>query len=114
MPFMVRIRTQPRAVAVLMLAVTALVCVGGFASPAMAGSMDQSCFGPACEDQIGCAQPAPPSASSGSSIHLIALPAAVERGLVLAKTDTLVLGPPPLIVARRSFAPVGPRSPPAA
>jgi len=109
----VQLRNQPRTIAVLVLVATALVCVSGLASPAMAGSMSQDCFGPACEDQIGCGQPAQPQASSGSSVHLVALPAAGERALVFAKTETRSIGPPPLGAARYSFAPVAPRSPPA-
>jgi hypothetical protein len=113
MLFRVQIRIQPRTVAVLVLAVTALVCLGGLAGPAMAGSMSQDCYGPACEAQIGCGQPAQPQASSGSSVHLVALPAAVERGLLLTKTETRSIGPPPLRAAWHPFAPVAPRSPPA-
>jgi len=110
----IRIRFQPRTVARLLLAVAALTCLGGLAGPAMAGSMSPDCFGPVCEDQIGCGQPAQPQVSSGSSVHAVALPAAVERGVVLAGTEALSVGPAPPSAARHSFASVAPRSPPAA
>lgn len=113
MHFVARIRISPRTVAVFMLAVTALVCLGGLASPAMAGSMGQDCFDLACEAQIGCGQPAQLQAS-GSAVQLAALPAAVERGLVFARTETRSGGPPPPRAPRHSFAPAAPRSPPAA
>ena len=109
-----QIRVQSRTVALLVLAVTALTCIVGLASPVMADSVGQDCFGAACGDQIGCGQPAQPQTSSGSLVHLVALPAAVERDLVLARTETRSVGPPSLKATGHSFVPVAPRSPPAA
>jgi len=113
MHFRARIRVQPRAIAVLVLAVTVLACVVGLASPAMAGSMGQNCFGPACGDQIGCGQPAQPQTSPGSSVLLVALPAAVELGLVIERTEAPTVGPPAAGLARQPVAPHVPRAPPA-
>jgi hypothetical protein len=114
MNFGARIRIQPSSVAGLVLAVAVLVCLGGLASPAMAGSMSQDCVGPACDDQIGCNQPAQPQVSSGFSIHLVVLPAAVPHGVVLPKAEARSGGPPPLRVTWSPFTPVAPRSPPVA
>jgi hypothetical protein len=113
MPFVGRIRIQPFTVALLVLTVTALACLSAF-GPAMADSMGQNCPGPACEDQIGCGQAAPPPVVSGPSTLLVALSAAVGRALVLARTEMRSTGPPPLRAVEPSFAPVAPRSPPTA
>lgn len=113
MHFLARIRIQPRALAVLVLAVTALACVVGLASPTMAGSMGPNCFGPACEDQVGCGQPAQTQTSSGSSVHLVALPAAVEFGVIAEQTAAPTVGPPAARPARKFVSPLVPRAPPA-
>ncbi|SRR5712691_887581 len=113
MHFRAPIRVQPRAIAVLVLAVTVLACVVGLASPAMAGSIGQNCFGPACEDQIGCGQPAQPQTSPGSSVHLVANPAAVELGLISEQTGAPTVGSLAARPARQLVAPLAPRAPPA-
>ena len=111
--FLARIRIKPQALAVLVLAVTALTCVGGLASPAMAGSMGQNCFGPECGDQIGCGQPAQPQTSPRSSVHLVALPAAVELGLISEPTEAPTVGPSVAGLAWQPLAQHVPRAPPA-
>jgi hypothetical protein len=101
-------------VPVLLLAVLTAVCAADLARPAMVMAGGQSCVGPMCEDQIACGQPTQPQISSGSSIHLVALPASGERLLGLVKTETRTLDPPSPRVIRHSLAPLGSRSPPAA
>jgi hypothetical protein len=103
-----------RVVAIALMAVVGLLCVGDRAQPAMVVAGGQDCFGPGCEDQISCGQPAQPQASSRSSIQVVALLAAVEAGPTLERTETPAVGPPPISVAWQSIGRIAPRSPPAA
>jgi len=112
MDFTRRIRVPLRA-CVLMLAVLAVVCAADLARPAMVMAGGQDCVGPACDDQIACGQPTQPQLSSGSSDHLVALPAAGEHVLGLAKTETRTVGPPPIRVIWQSLVRLASRSPPA-
>ena len=107
-------RSLMSRVAIALMVVVGLSCVGDFARPAMVVAGGQDCFGPGCEHQISCGQPAQPQASSRSSIQVVALPAAVEGGPTCERTETPAIGPPPLSIAWPSIGQIAPRSPPAA
>ena len=98
---------------VTMRVVAGLSAVLLLSGAAMAAGASQHCFGAACPDQIGCAPTAPPSASSTSLVHPIAL------ALVGAAPDvnlTPVSAWPDWLSAlspnQGLIAPSAPRSPP--
>ncbi len=101
-------------VAVLLLAVIVAVCLVDLAGATMAVAAGQNCFGPVCEDQLACGQPAQPQASWGTSGRLVAVPTAVEAPSAPEKTATLAQVSPRARLARQPVAPLAPRSPPAA
>lgn len=91
-----------------------MLCVGDLIHPAMAAAGGQDCFGPGCQDQISCGQPAQPQASSGSSIHVVVLSVTDETGPALKPLEAPAIGPPSHRVSGHPVAPSAPRSPPAA
>ncbi len=101
--------------AVLALAFMALACLGDVLRPAMAAAADPHCFGVACEDQIGCGQPASPSASSTSAAHSI--PLVSVSGVPDLAPEAATAWPVCLSAlsrAQQPIAPFAPRSPPLA
>jgi hypothetical protein len=106
-------RLQTRAVAVILLALTALMCVASFAHAGMV-MVGQDCFGPGCEQQITCARPdqslAPlrqlpgPVAMAGSAAFDVSPPPGQTMPMAPA------LGP----AIDGPVSPLAPRSPPAA
>ena len=101
-------------VAVLLLAVIAAVCLVDLATAATVVAAGHDCFGPSCEDQFVCGQPAQPQASPGHPGQLIAVPIAVEAPSAPEKTATLAQVSPGARVAWQPVAPLAPRAPPAA
>ena len=102
-----------RVVAMILVAIAAMLCLGDLVHPGMAAAGGHDCFGPACQDQISCGQPAQPQASPGFSLYVVALPATVEAGPALEPIETPAIGPPSARVAWHPVAPFAPRSPPA-
>jgi hypothetical protein len=107
------IQLQTRAVAVIVLALTALACLASFAPAGMGMASGQDCFGPACPQQVTCARadqaPAAPSRPLVASLAIVgfSVPAAwLLQGRMLPPTTV-----PP---SRRSVSPLASRSPPAA
>jgi hypothetical protein len=111
------IRTQ--VVAITLMMVIAVICVGAFAQPAMAMAMAMAnghdCVGPGCGDQLACGQPSQPQASSGPSqqLSLVALPV-IARVAAVEGDGTAVTRSPPLPRPSQPFGPSAPRSPPSA
>jgi len=109
------VRLQTPAIAVVLLALTALACVASFAHTGMGMMSGQDCFGPACAQQITCARadqaPAPSSRQLAGP-----LATAVSSGIEVAlpQSRTMALAPTPAALSRRSVSPLAPRSPPAA
>jgi hypothetical protein len=104
-----------RTTAVLALAFMALACLGNVLRPAMAAAADQHCFGGACEDQIGCGQPASPSGSSALAAHPI--PVVSAGGVPDFASGAATAWPVWLSALSRDqqpIAPFAPRSPPLA
>ena len=96
-----------RAIAAIVLVVTALVCVASFAQAGMVTMSAQDCFGPGCVQQITRPQPdqAPPSAATAVSV---AIEEPVAQTEPMPRASTLVAP------RHRSLSPLAPRSPPAA
>jgi hypothetical protein len=108
------IRTQ--VVAITLMMVIAVVCVGAFAQPVMAMANGHDCVGPGCDDQLACGQPSQPQASSGSSqqLSLVALPVTASVAGVEGDGTTVTPSPPLPPSASQPFGPSAPRSPPSA
>jgi hypothetical protein len=101
--------------AVLALAFMALACLGDVLRPAMAAAANPHCFGVGCEDQIGCGQPASPSASSTSAPH--AIPLVSAGGFSDLAPEAATAWPvwlSALSQSQQPIAPFAPRSPPLA
>ncbi|SRR6266540_3527779 len=109
-----RLPLQTDAVAVILLALTALACVASFAHAGMVMMPGQDCSGPGCE-QIACArsdQAAAPSRQLADALMATAVTAAISVSAPPRQTTpvTPTLGPTSL----RPLSPLAPRSPPAA
>jgi hypothetical protein len=113
MGFLTRVPVSARTVVVVLIAVAALLCLGELARSAVALATGQDCFGPGCEDQIACGQPAQPQASPGFSTQVVALGAAVRMDLAPPLRETVVVARAPAISSWQSVALFAPRSPPA-
>jgi hypothetical protein len=109
------VRFQTRAIAVILLALTALACVATVAHAGMGMMPGQDCFGPACAQQITCTrtdQVPPPS-----SRHLagpLATAVSFAIGVALPQSRGMTPAPTPAAPDRRPVSPLAPRSPPAA
>ena len=108
-------RLQTRAIAVILLALTALAGVATVAHAGMGMMPGQDCFGPACAQQITCARthqaPAPSSRQLAGSLATVVFAAIAVS---LPQSRTMALSPTPAAPSRRPDSPLGPRSPPAA
>jgi hypothetical protein len=99
--------------AVLALAFMALACLGDVLRPAMAAAADPHCFGVACDDRIGCGQPASPSVSPTSTAHsilLVFVSGVPDLAPEAAAVWAVWLSAPSR--DRQPIAPFAPRSPP--
>jgi len=109
------VRFQTRAIAVILLALTALACVATVAHAGMGMMSGQDCFGPACAQQITCNRtdqaPAPSSRQLAGP-----LATAVSFAIEVALPQSRATAPAPTLAApnRRPASPLAPRSPPAA
>ncbi len=103
-----------RVIAVIVLTLTALACVAGFAHANMVTASSQDCLGPGCEQQIACARPdqatAPPTRQLDAPLATVAS-AAIE---VLPPQNQRMSVTPALAGPNfRAVCPLAPRSPPA-
>ncbi|MBI1726504.1 MAG: hypothetical protein HYR50_04495 [Candidatus Rokubacteria bacterium] len=109
------VRFQIRAIAVILLALTALACVATVAHAGMGVMPGQDCIGPACAQQITCTRtdkaPAPSSRQLAGP-----LATAVSPAIEVALPQSRAMTPAPTLAApdRRPASPLAPRSPPAA
>lgn len=102
-------------IAVIVLTLTALVCVAGFAHANMGTASDQDCVGPGCEQQITCARPdqaaVPPTTQLAAPLVTVAT-AAIE--VVPPQQERTPVAPTLTAPNPRVVCPLAPRSPPAA
>ncbi len=107
------LRLQTRAIALIVLALTALTCVTTFAHANMVTVPGQDCFGPGCEQQITCARPDQAITPSKQIPGPLAAVPSAATGVLPPPRQTMPVGPIVATPSSRSVCPLGPRSPPA-
>ncbi len=103
-----------RVIVIVLIAVGALVCLGGLAGPAMAIADGQDCSGPSCDQQVIASRCLPMPAPSGRIADLLAIPAAVVADLAPPRANTSAVDLPHVGLVWWLLAPLASRSPPAA
>lgn len=108
----VPIRT--REIVVVLVAVAALVCLGGLGGAAIVMGNGQSCAGPGCDQQIAASRSLQLKAPPAPAAELLAIPLAIAIDPSLPKEHRPAMGPPHVRLVWPSLAPFAPRSPPLA
>jgi len=102
-----------RVLAVIVLTMITLGCVGTLAHASMATMSGQDCFGPGCEQQVTCAGP---DQAGSLSRPLAAQPTTIASAPIeLSPPPSQAMPAAPMLDApnHRAVCPLVPRSPPA-
>jgi len=109
------VRFQTRAIAVFLVALTALACMASFAHAGMGMMPGQDSFEPACAQQITCTRTDQVHAPSSRQLAgPLATVVSATIAVSLPQSGTMALSPTPAAPSRRPVSPLAPRSPPAA
>ena len=111
--FSTRLPIRMRQIVIVLVALAALVCLGGLVGSAMAMADGQGCAGPGCDHQIASSRLLQFQTPSRSAVDLLAIPAAVAADLSLSQDEPPASRPPDIRLVWPSLAPFAPRSPPA-
>ncbi len=109
-----RVPLHARAIAVIVLTLTALACVASLAHAGVVKMPAQDCFGPGCEQQITCARP--DQATAPPSRRLVApLATVASAGIEVLPPQSQTMPAAPTLDAPnyQAVCPLAPRSPPA-